>query len=528
MKKVNNFQEEFSVQDIEIVRDITATHDCGMSRIALKAPEQIYRIHRSLMKGPDSASATILATTLKLHYAIQVWCKAALISAHKTNKMFHYWQIYWKSSDGPFNRLEYQDFDQNITIEQLLQWFWDLLEIIADSGEIKVSEGYHIDCEGVEYEGPNVLCKLILDAETGQEIVQKVTDVFTHPYNKMPKTFKWKEIKDFFYEMSLDQMRLTMPEKLHNHSALDDVLLTACSEWDVEKIKLSINRGANINCLNQCGDSVLRMAVDMYKDHNMLPDKKYTEEETKKIESENEKKCKEIIELLLSYGADINLFGFNGEPPLMWIFCEKSPEMTKFLLERGASPNVNCDLTNSEDWPVHKNVRSSVLYAIDHFLYGYYNYKDYEIETIIREAGGRMYVWGFNPWNYENIDKYIVHMVPSHIYDDKMFNDNSGWKIGTSEQLTIEDKNGNQTIIELNGFQDLKQWNNEFMQNRANYKFDWNSWKEKGYRIACNVAMMLPEDVALYYLYQNNQIVEKYPCFGNLYICCDGEPIRIK
>ena len=41
MKKVNNFQDEFSIQDIEVAQEVRATHNCGMSRIALKAPDQI-------------------------------------------------------------------------------------------------------------------------------------------------------------------------------------------------------------------------------------------------------------------------------------------------------------------------------------------------------------------------------------------------------------------------------------------------------------------------------------------------------
>ena len=53
--KVNNFQEEFSIHDIEVARDVKATHDCGMSRIALKAPEQIYCCYKRLMQEPDCA-----------------------------------------------------------------------------------------------------------------------------------------------------------------------------------------------------------------------------------------------------------------------------------------------------------------------------------------------------------------------------------------------------------------------------------------------------------------------------------------
>ena len=106
MSKINNFQEEFSLQDIGIAKEVTATYNCGMSRIALRAPGQIYRIRRSLMKEPKSASAVIVQTTLKMHYAIQVWCEAALISAENPN-LLYYWWLRWKQGEGAFNIIEY-------------------------------------------------------------------------------------------------------------------------------------------------------------------------------------------------------------------------------------------------------------------------------------------------------------------------------------------------------------------------------------------------------------------------------------
>ncbi len=119
-------------------------------------------------------------------------------------------------------------------------------------------------------------------------------------------------------------------------------------------------------------------------------------------------------------------------------------------------------------------------------------------------------------------------MRPSYNDDDKMFCDNSGWKIGSSEQLTIEDREGNQTIINLDGFEDLKQWNVEFLSNRSNSNYDWHSWKKHGFDLATQVAKVLPENVALFYLYDNEQVVERYNDLYKLYLCHDGEPIRIK
>ena len=526
-KKVNNFQEEFSIEDIDIARDVKRTYDCGMSRIALKAPEQIFRVYRNITKEPDSVSATIRAITLKLYYAIQVWCKASLISTKNPSNLLYYWWLHWKSDEGPFNKLEYYKFYRDITVDQLLHSFWELLEQIANSGEIQVSEEYWINCEGEGNHGPKVICDLIVDADSGLEISNKVKNIYTYQYNKVPRTYKWEEIKGFFYDMTLDQLRLTMPSNLHNHKEIDDVLLKACADWDAEMIKLALKRGANINCLDKWGQSVLQKTVGYYKDHGIYFDKEYTEEERKSIEADNEKKCKEIVELLLSCGADINLFGYDGMTPLTCAYYQRSPEMIKFLLERGASPNTNCYLTDIEYWPKLKNVRSTILDIIDELLYEEYDNVEREMESLIHDAGGRRFVWDYTPWNYGNIGKYFVRMSPS-ADNDKLFTDNAGWWIGSCDQLTIEDEVGKQTKIDLKCIDGLKQWNADFQANLSNLNYDWASWKNRGYDLACQVAKILHEDVALFFLYDNEKIVTKDYHSDRLYLCQDGDPIRIK
>ena len=118
-------------------------------------------------------------------------------------------------------------------------------------------------------------------------------------------------------------------------------------------------------------------------------------------------------------------------------------------------------------------------------------------------------------------------MAPTYNNNDKIFQDNSRWKIGTSEQLVVEDKEDKQTIIPLNNIKGLKEWNADFLSNRTNINYDWKSWKERGYQLACQVSNLLPEDVVLFYLYDNEKIVRKYDNHEKLYLCYDGEPIRI-
>ena len=192
--------------------------------------------------------------------------------------------------------------------------------------------------------------------------------------------------------------------------------------------------------------------------------------------------------------------------------------MIKFLLEKGANPNANCYLDDCQYWPQLKNIRSTILWDIDDPLGEDYNEKEIEIENMIRDAGGREYVWDYTPWNYENIGKYVVKMTPSK-NDCHLFCDNAGWWIGTETELTIEDKDGKQYKIDLSGIDGLGQWNADFQNNLTNPSYDWKSWKDRGCCLAKRVAELLPESVALFYLRDNDEIVStnfwNEPCLSH-------------
>ena len=113
MSKVNNFQDEFTFDDILIAEDVMVTHDCGMSRIALCAPDQINPNGPKMVK--NSYHGSLSAITLKLHYAIQVWCRASIISATSHNGFEKYWWLDWVPGEGGFNNLKYNDTLQKMS-----------------------------------------------------------------------------------------------------------------------------------------------------------------------------------------------------------------------------------------------------------------------------------------------------------------------------------------------------------------------------------------------------------------------------
>lgn len=119
--------------------------------------------------------------------------------------------------------------------------------------------------------------------------------------------------------------------------------------------------------------------------------------------------------------------------------------------------------------------------------------------------------------------------------DDKLFWDNSCWCTGTVTQLTIEDREVYKSHISLENIEGLKQWVTDFQINIDNPDYDWLSWKKRGLELAKMVAELLPDTASLYFLYDNENVLEKatrYPSRelkpNELQLCCEGNPIRIK
>ena len=494
-KKHPNFQDIFSLEDIEIARDVMSTYDCGKSRIALCAPDQTYCINTRLFKEPESASCLVNCTTLKLRYAEEVWYNAVLISKCNPGDMLYYWWLNWEEDDTSFRKLAYSNFNRNITVEQLLADFWKLLEELSNSGKIKVSEGYHLYSTVTDlwHSEPIIKCNVFINSDSGKDIIKKVGNIFEYPYNETLISFSWDDIKELFVELTLDQLRLTMPEHLHKHHAIDDMLFTACDNYDYELMKALIDRGANVNALNKNGESPLQRVIE---DSLLIYDEeKLSDEEIANIERTKLDQCEKCADLLLDNGADIDLFGYDGMQPLACAYYNHNLELANFLLNKGADPNYNSYLTDCQYWSRLKNVRCTVLDIIDDDLCEEYDDTEKAIEKAVREHGGRQFKWDYDPYSYTNHSKYYICMSPGNNY---LFFDNANWGIGDSKYVRIEHEDGTEEKIDISKVEGLSEWQSEYLSAKEN-KQDLSLLDKRGYALAQNVNRILPKDAALFY-----------------------------
>jgi ankyrin repeat protein len=106
------------------------------------------------------------------------------------------------------------------------------------------------------------------------------------------------------------------------NSDIDQYLIDACWDLNIEEVRLAIEKGANVNAVREYGYFPLLACVD---DKNR----------------ENSKQIIEILDLLLEKGAHIDFYLDDKETVLIyssWLL--RSYEVVEFLLNKGANPNI--------------------------------------------------------------------------------------------------------------------------------------------------------------------------------------------
>lgn len=111
----------------------------------------------------------------------------------------------------------------------------------------------------------------------------------------------------------------TQPDNLKNIStrSADGLLLQAAVTGNVTEFKKALNLGADINCKNSDGITVLCLVA----------------------------KCRlDLVKLLVERGADVNLAGDDKITPLHWAVEYDNYEIVEYLLKAGAKTDLTDNL----------------------------------------------------------------------------------------------------------------------------------------------------------------------------------------
>lgn len=367
--KVKNIQDMYTRQQFAKVSAVRRTYETGYSPVALNAPEQVSRCMNMLRYDfPFGVSSSEEIYTLKLYYALNVWrMSLAILQEKETRCPGQIWDFGWEENGTPFRRLCFK----SPQYAEKVQDFWRTLQNVADSGVVKVSEGAFLNEAWKQnwYRGENTLISVntlfVIDAaDVGTiEVSRRKQEksLYLYPFSKKDVSYSWNEIKDFFVELTLEEIALLQEEEIHRkQSVADKKLFDACRCLNIRKAARALKGGAYINSLDEHGNSAITVCLEAVGEWNCQG----REPEWKELMGEIKKKepaAQKIISYLLKQGADINLFGFGGSHPLVQCYFADSIALMEFLLQKGAEPNYNEHLTDLNSRG-DKDIISAVLY----------------------------------------------------------------------------------------------------------------------------------------------------------------------
>lgn len=169
--------------------DAKGTFNCGLSPICLYAPSQHTTIYKRVL-NVESESADLTISTLRLEYAVQVWMRAALISANNSGRLLYYWWLNYQDNETSFREIKYNLKYAGITMETLINDFWKLLENVANSGEITVHEGFsYSNQNNIRGHEPALGFRVVLNIEDASKAYELIDDIHAYPYDYTSKTY---------------------------------------------------------------------------------------------------------------------------------------------------------------------------------------------------------------------------------------------------------------------------------------------------------------------------------------------------
>lgn len=512
-KKHPNFQDLYSIDDIK--KAMRCSKRTGYYPISLIRNDQEDVLGNTHRLGKYDLNETSQRTyTLKYWYAMQVWNTAvAVASSCSVGNELLYILPHWEDRDESF-RMLVNDKDFTPGMVDLL---WKRLEEIADSGNIKVHEGFFIENVTKGYWGDpgkchiDSRCKFVLHVIVDQENVRKtkfpINDLWEHPFCKDDKTFRWEEIKHLFCEVSLPVRELMNAKWMYREYEHSEELFKACDRLDIDGVKAALNKGVKINAMDRYGNTALTRAVEYYYEAGVSYDKGYTDEELDHIKEQNYNKLIPIIDYLLDNGADINLYGHDGMTPVVEAYYSHSPELVEYLLMRGANPNVNCYLMEHFEAEYCSTILSCIYDEIDEL-----DESDKKIESIVKRYGGRLYHFGFNPAKYEYTGRTFLGIYPR---EEDIFLDAAFECCGDYKTLHTEIAENEFVDIDISSIEGWEQWHREVIEDYYEKKYqktndEWDEWFDRGLELAKQLKALLPDNVDLYYLYNNKPVFNTY------------------
>lgn len=382
---MKTFVERYTWDEFQLIEDIRRVLRITRNSrfIGNYQPYQV-RANESLLQlgfvshlSKQEVSIDLYLRNLKLDFAIQVWEIAQDLTK---KKYFDYLEYSWLKTKDPFKELTFTSKNR----QKAEKYFYQMLEEVCNDEKIVSSESATFKRhEHIGYDTDDLRLEVFLNEnKITDEIREKVYKQYTtgeknYAFDLKNQRFSFEEIKDFFVYCDNHLLSLLNAEDGNKETTEQEKLLfSSADNSDLDGILNAVKQGADINAIDTNGETAFTKVFQNFND-------KFYNEERKIEEKILIEQTILIATKMLELGADINLFGYNGINALQQIAYSHNPTLMKFLLDKGASPNINYFPEDGQDY-----IKST---ALDTILSDYYVDDDEEnlnqCETLLKNAG---------------------------------------------------------------------------------------------------------------------------------------------
>ncbi len=326
---VRLLNELITPAEVLTARNVKRTHDVRFCPIGVSMPHE----SRILICSDDDESIREFHYTPKAYYAVRVWetARDELLAKAEFSEAL---AVEWYPVAATFNSIRYTGGYPDKFIKRMSA----LMKRIANSGKIEITYGRFDAPATLEYPMyprrfyivPPDFFASESDYRTGRELEAL--------QGKKAVKLSWEDIKDAFVVLNPIQLAFIDGSQMNRHTPLDDEFIHACEDFDFEKVKTLVEKGANIHAATEDGDTALSAMTLEYHNSGDEVDK----DGNYVVDNRNHDKYIRIASYLLSLGYNIDIAGYGecSSTALHETNFLEDMDIVTFLLDHGADPNV--------------------------------------------------------------------------------------------------------------------------------------------------------------------------------------------
>jgi len=333
--------ELITAEEIRVAEGVKAAHEVGYCPVGVFLPGECL-VSQDYYSGEGHISE--FRYTPQARFALKVW-ESARDTLLKSPEFARALEVEWYPVAATFRSVRFI----NGSPERFIAAMFGEMKRLADSAPFDIRYG-RFDLPPLP-ERPGIPRRYyIMPPELMAERWCRGMSDELEPIQDAPAgSFAWKDIEDAFVVLKPIQLAFIAGDEMNNYTALDEEFLDACADFDFEKVRATVEKGANIHAAGPMGETAMTLMMASYHD----PDFEDAKKNGRFVPTHrNREKFMRIARYLLSLGYNVNISGYCSDTCLYDAPHVEDMEIVKFLLDNGADPNAGSYIGEDEPYGV--------------------------------------------------------------------------------------------------------------------------------------------------------------------------------